>query len=152
MQVQTDVCERRQSQLAKIVQQLLMGSERLLTAMDNVYERVKGFYANGQLTVADYEELNDAVAVAQTEAQGSVAALTEEFEFDCDNPSLGDQVFAFRESVADTRQTLKDYQAQLVALISSLRAAAADEAEAITDHVDDANETNDINRKEEDDA
>lgn len=153
-QVQADVCERREDQLARMVPRLSTGSERLLAAMDNVYERVQGFYASGQLTVANYQELDEAVAAAQTEATASVEGLTEEFEFefDCDNPSLGDQMFAFRESVADTRETLKDYRTQLVALISSLRAAAAEETEAATDQVDETNEADDINREEENDA
>lgn len=158
-QIQADQCERRQEQLAQRIPRLATSSERLLEVLDNTYDRVQGFYNSGQLTVANYEELNEAVAAAQAEAAGSVAGLTEDFafEFDCDNPSVGDQMFAFRESVSETRELLKAYRAELVVLISSMRAAAAEQRDASDDDQsdDDATEGNDEasdNNEEEGDA
>ncbi len=140
-QVLQDVCERRETKLNALVPRLANQSTRVLSAIDGVYERVQGFYDSGQLTVVDYDEQNDAISEAQTEAQAAVEVATSyEFEFDCDNPSLGDQLFAFREAVTEARDALKTYRSELVGLISSLRAAAAEDATA-DDSGDDTSES-----------
>jgi hypothetical protein len=127
-------------------------------AIDGVYERVQGFYESGQLTVTDYDAQNSAVAEAQAEAQAAVEVATAyEFEFDCENPSLGDQLFGFREAITEARDALKAYRSELVGLISSLRAAAAEDAGAVGDQIEpetEAGEENDgeeTNESEEDD-
>lgn len=147
-QVLQDVCERRQEQLNARVPQLANQSTRLLGAMDNIYERVQEFYESGQLTVDEYEALNTSVSDAQMNAEASVQVVTSyEFMLDCDNPSVGDQLYGFREAVTEAREELKTYRAELVGLISSLRAAAAagQDSEASTEP-----ETERIEENEED--
>ncbi|CAN5711062.1 hypothetical protein BH23PAT2_BH23PAT2_05210 [soil metagenome] len=125
-QVRADVCERRQEQLAQLIPRLANQSSRLNGVIDDIYVRVQGFYESGQLTVDDYETLNNNVANARAEAQVAVEVVaTYEFEFDCENTSVGDQLVGFRESVAEARTALKAYRNELVTLISSLRAEAA---------------------------
>lgn len=127
-QVRQDVCERRENRISALIPRLANQSTRVLSAIDSVYERVQGFYGSGQLAVENYDELDQAVANAQLAAQSAVQATSGyEFTFDCDNPSVGDQLFGFRESVTDTREELKVYRSELVTLISSLRSAAAEE-------------------------
>ena len=126
-EVRVDVCERRQDQLAQLIPRLANQSARLNGVIDDIYARVQGFYESGQLTVEDYDVLNTNVAAAQAEAATAVeVAASYEFELDCDNPSVGDQLVGFRESVADARGALKAYRVELVTLISSLRAEAAE--------------------------
>ncbi len=155
-QVQADVCERRQDQLNQVLPRLATQSTRLAANMDTIYERVQGFYESGQLTVPNYDELDEAVAASQAEAQAAVELVTTyEFELDCDNPSLGDQMFTFRESVAEAREALKQYRTDLVTLISSLRAAAAEQAEgteteADEDETGDENDVDGVEEEEED--
>lgn len=147
-QVRQDVCERRQEHFSTLIPKLANQSTRLASTIDNVYERVQGFYESGQLTVADYDERNAAVTAAQADAQAAVEVVAAyEFEFDCENPSVGDQLFGFREAVTEARQALKDYRTELVGLISSMRAAAAEQQ---TDATDDADAI--IEEEEEDDA
>ncbi len=155
-QVLQDVCERRQEQVSRLVPRLANQSTRLASAMDNVYERVQDFHETGQLTVENYDELNGAVADAQANAVAAVEVVVGyEFEFDCGNPSLGDQTFAFRSAVAEAREALKDYRANLVNLISSMRSAAAEQAEAgqpeeETDDTSDIEETEGVEEEEAD--
>lgn len=157
-QVQTDVCERRQEQLNRVLPRLATQSTRLAATMDTIYERVQGFYESGQLTVENYDELNKAVAASQTEALAAVELVTSnEFELDCDNPSLGGQMFTFRESVSEAREALKRYRSDLVLLISSLRAAAAEQAEATEagdaeEQTDTENNVEEVDEEEEEDA
>ena len=157
-QVQAEVCERRQDQIDRMLPRLASQSTRLAANMDTIYERVQGFYESGQLTVPNFDELDEVVAASQTEVQASVEVVaTYEFELDCDNPSLGDQMYGFRESVAEAREALKQYRSDLVTLISSLRAAAAEQAEVEPRDLDDeegANGENDVDgvSEEEEDA
>ena len=130
-QVMQDVCERRQEQFSQLIPRLSNQSTRILAAMDGVYERVDGFYESGQLTVADYESRNEAVQAAQDHAAAAVQVVVGyDFTFDCDNPSLGNQLFGFREAVSEAREALGSYRVALVDLIQSMRAAAAENAEA----------------------
>ncbi len=139
-QVRSDVCERRQDQASQLVPRLANQTTRLLATIDGVHERVQGFYETGQLTVANYDDLNDSVLLAQADAQAAAEVVVNyEFEFDCENPSLGNQTFAFRSAVSEAREALKEYRAQLVTLISSLRAAAAEQNEARVEENDDTN-------------
>lgn len=141
-QVRQDICERREQQVSRLIPRLSNGSSRVLGSIDSVYERVQSFYDDGQLTVENYDELNDAVAAARMKATAAVEAVsTNGFTLDCDNPSVGDQLFGFRESVADTRDELKTYRAELVNLISSLRSAAAEQVSDVDE--EEADETND---------
>ncbi len=141
-QVRQDVCERREQQVSRLIPRLSNGSSRVLGSIDSVYERVQSFYDDGQLTVENYDELNDAVAAARMNATAAVEAVPAyDFTFDCDNPSVGDQLFGFRESVADTRDELKTYRAELVNLISSLRSAAAEQTSDVDE--EEADETGD---------
>lgn len=128
--IQQEVCERRQEKLAAVMPRLATGATSTKNALDTMYARVQGFYADGQLTVANYDELNANVAAAKADAETVLAAVeTYEFELDCENPNVGEQLDGFRSSVTEARESLKAYRTQLVALISAMRAEAAEQAE-----------------------
>lgn len=137
LSVREDVCERRAERMQENIPRLARSSAQLLEVMDRMYERVQEFYASGQLTVDDYEELSESVEIAQADAQTSVEVVGNfVFEFDCDSPGLGQQLEGFRQAVRGAREELKVYRTELVALISALRAEAAestnnDEAEEV---------------------
>lgn len=137
--IKQEVCERRQERLQTVMPRLATGATSVKNSLDTVYERVQGFYNDGQLTVSNYDELNGNVAAAKADAEVALAAVESyQFELDCDNPNVGEQLDGFRTLVSDTRDSLKNYREQLVALISSMKAAAAEEAES---NPDDTNAT-----------
>lgn len=141
-QIKASVCERRQEQLQRRIFQLASQSNRLLGVIDSTYERVDTFYETNQLTVQNYDVLSERVQAAQEEAYGAVESVASyEFDFDCEDTSAGDQTYAFRLSVGEARDSLKAYRAELVALISSMRSAAADESSE--NEVSDAGAVND---------
>lgn len=123
-----EVCERRSERLQAVIPRLSTSSTTLQTTMDKMYERVQDFYDNGQLTVDNYEELNANVLSAQAESAAAVEAVrTFEFELDCEEAGVGQQLDGFREAVGQARDELKSYRAALVAFISALRAEAAED-------------------------
>lgn len=129
--IQQDVCQRRQERLASVMPRLTTGASSNKKVLDLMYERVQGFYADGQLTVANYDELDGNVAAAKADAETVLAAIESyEFELDCENPNVGEQLDGFRSSITAARESLKAYRTQLVALISAMRAEAAENSAA----------------------
>ena len=127
-QVRQDVCERQQDRLEEVLPRMATSAVRLLDVMDNMFERVEGFYGSGQLTVDNYEELANEVDEAQVNAQSAVEALEGyEVELDCDQPGLGTQLDGYRQLVGEARDDLRDYRDALVGLIQALRAEAAED-------------------------
>lgn len=129
-EVRFEVCERRQERLQQRISQLTTRSTRLLGVIDTMYARVQGFYDSGKVLVDDYEQLNDQVAIAQEDALASVeAAASYSFDVDCEDRSVGDQMYAFRTAVSQARESLKTYRTTLVTLISSMRTASDEQAD-----------------------
>ncbi|CAN5663464.1 hypothetical protein BH23PAT1_BH23PAT1_2760 [soil metagenome] len=129
--IQQEVCERRQQNLERAIPRLATGATSVKNAIDTVYERVQGFYESNQLTVDNYAEHVENIEAAKVNADAALTVVNEyQFELDCDNPNVGEQLAAYREAIADARESLKEYRTELVNLISDLRAEAAQNQEA----------------------
>lgn len=125
-QIEQEVCERRQQTLTDVMPRLAQGATSVKQSMDTVYSRVVGFYESGQLTVENYDELVGNVEAAKANAESAIATVDQyQFELDCDNPNVGEQLDGFRLAVEGARDALKEYQSALVDLISAMRAAAS---------------------------
>jgi|GEM_PF-1504169 hypothetical protein len=151
-QIKQDVCERRQERLESTLPRLATSATRVQGVIDTMYERVAGFYEDGQLTVDNYDELIDDIEKARVEAETATTAVNEfELELDCENQNVGEQLDGFRTAVREARDGLKDYRTALVSLISSLRAEAtetssedsAEEVEESENETETENETED---------
>lgn len=149
-EVQQRVCEQRQERLQDIIPRLGTSAVRLKDVMDDIYDKVQGFYEDGPLTVENYDELADEVDSAQAEAHAAVTVVEDyQFELDCDEPGVGQQLDGFRQAVTEARDELKNYRTALVELISSLRAEAADgEEETSQQDGDDSDDTEDEDEDE----
>lgn len=129
-QIEQDVCERRQQVFTSVMPRLAQGATSVKQSMDTVYSRVVGFYVSGQLTVENYDELVGDVEAAKANAESAITTIDQyQFELDCDNPNVGEQLDGFRLAVGGARDALKAYQGELVDLISAMRAAASLEQE-----------------------
>lgn len=130
-EARTKACETRKEKVASSMNRISNQANRLIGVMDSFYEKAQGFYDKGQLTIANYEELSAAVTTARQTAVLEVTSLSElDAEIDCDNPDVAVNVAVFKDSTQAARTALRDYRTSLVALISSMRAAAATEKEA----------------------
>lgn len=138
-------CEKQVAKIHEIMQRLSGQANRHLGVMDSFYERVKGFYDKGQLTVGNYVELTANVDEAKAAAETEVAALQEQtVEIDCSDPETIVDVRAYRNGVGTVKSSLKDYRKSLVALISAMRSAAAEEkadSEGSDDDLENATES-----------
>lgn len=140
-QVAQEVCERRSERLQAVIPRLATSSTTLQASIDKMYERVQGFYESGQLTVNNYEELNANVLSAQADSAAAVEAVsTFEFELDCEEAGVGQQLDGFREAVGQARDALNSYRSALVDLISSLRAEAAGQSAAGNENQSEVND------------
>lgn len=132
-QILSDVCERREQHLNQLIPRLSNNATTLLGVMDTIYERVQGFYETGQLTVANYDGLKANADAAQIEAAAAVQTLADyEFDLNCDNAEAGNKMESFRLAANEAKEELKAYRTELVALISALRAEAAESSEEAT--------------------
>lgn len=126
-QVATERCEQRQAVIERIIPRLANGANTVFDRIDSVYMKIVGFYEDGQLTVSNYEELVDAIELSRANAEEAVAVIGEfEFELDCEENGVGQQLDGYRTAIAEARDELKLYRADVVELISSLRAEAAE--------------------------
>lgn len=127
-ELKLDICQRRQARIQNSITRISDRASRIKGVIDRMFVRVQGFYAEGQLTVENYEELETNVETAQADAEASIAALESYvFTLNCEDPNAASQLANFREAVNETKTELKDYRKALVELISSMRAAAAEE-------------------------
>lgn len=152
-EVQQRVCEQRQERLQDIIPRLGTSAVRLRDVMDDIYDKVQGFYEDGPLTVENYDELADEVDSAQVDAHAAVEVVEDyEFELDCEEPGVGQQLDGFRQAVTEAREELKSYRAALVELISSLRAEAADGEEETSEQDGDDTDTDEDEDEEEEEV
>lgn len=128
LELQQDRCERREAKLQAALPRLSKNATTIKGSIDKVYDRVQGFYADGQLTVSNYQELTDEIELAKANAESSLEALaTYELEVDCQDKRIGAQLDGFRTAVKGVREDLKAYRKSVVALVSALRAEAAED-------------------------
>ncbi len=138
--IKQDVCENRKARVQNRITNLARSANNVKGVLDRMYDRVQGFYEDGQLTVSNYEALIDAIELAKAESEASLEALDSyEFTVDCANSTVAEQVDSYRAAAVLARQDLKDYRKALVDLISSLRSehAKANQTEGSDDSSDD---------------
>lgn len=129
-EVQQQVCERKEDQLQQVIPRLATQSRALKDAIDQVYDNVQGFVENEQVVVEDYEAHTESIDAAQADAEAAVQVVENyEFELDCENPNIGQQLDGFRLAVEEARQELKTYRDELVKLIQEMRAEEANNSE-----------------------
>lgn len=138
-------CERNRAKLVRSMERLTGQAERHLSVISAFQTKVEDFYASGQLTVENYEELHDAVVEAQGVASSNVEALeTVEVDIDCNDSEIATVVGLYRVIANDTKNALKEYRRSLVDLISAMRAEAAE----TSDDTATENESEDENEQE----
>ena len=145
-EARTAACEKRQTKIVSAMSRISTQASKHVETFDKIYKRVQGFYAKGQLTVANYDELNTAVTEAQANATLEASVLSElNVEIDCENPDVAGTVAAYRDNTTTAKEALKTYRSTLVELISSLKAEAANKNSNTTEdtdsNTDDSSET-----------
>ncbi len=144
-------CERRLSKITSTMERLSSKADNLQGVIDSKYAKVQDFVTNKQLNDPDYDNLNAAVAEAQAASLVEIAALSElNVEIDCTDPEVTVSVSAFKDSASAAKESLRTYRQALVSLISSLRAAVADENNG--DNSSDSENSDSSDEADEDDS
>jgi chromosome segregation ATPase len=124
LQIKEAACERAEAKLNTTITRVSNNANKIKSVIDKKYERVQEFYASGQLTTPDYDELVAAIELSKANAEASQEALESYVvEIDCTSEEAGGQLDAFRSAAAQTKEDLKTYRKDLVALISALQSA-----------------------------
>ncbi|PSO44347.1 hypothetical protein BRC21_01560 [Candidatus Saccharibacteria bacterium SW_7_54_9] len=130
-EVKQEVCKRKKEQLQRVIPKLATQATALKDAIDRVYDNVQGFVESEQVVVSDYEAKKASVDEAQAEAAAAVGVV-EYYQFElenCGDPHVGQRLDGFHLAVTQAREALHVYRDELVALIQSMRAQEADNAD-----------------------
>lgn len=133
-----EACERRVAKIEQSMSRFTGLAQKKIKVIDSFHEKVQKFYESGQLTVRDFDELNEAVVDARLTAEIEVAALEElEVDIDCEDPEVVTSVRAYKATAIQAKDSLKAYRSSLVGLISAMRSAASQE-DSQDDHTEES--------------
>lgn len=126
--LKVEVCERKKLKLSQDIPKIKQGALSVKKSIDNMYEKVLAFYETSRLTVSNYSELVGQTETAKIDSEAALMTLESyDFNIDCNEPELVNQLAAFKLAVGDARQSLFDYRQALVDLISAMRASSSTE-------------------------
>lgn len=127
LRVRQEVCEQKRTRLQTSTQTMYRGAESVRKGLDTMYDRVVAFYGNGQLTVADFETKIKAIERTKEDVNQQMITLQtrEQSEVDCADAKTASRLEGDRLAGQGVKDTLKQYQTELVNLISSMRSASA---------------------------
>lgn len=121
-----NVCEHRQKAVNLRNGRIKAVMQKHLDFMDTIFERVQTFVNSKELEVEDYEDLIDAVRMAQAEARTAVDEFVDNRPptLDCEDETVIDDIRPMRNSVAQTVKALKSYRQALQELLQAVKTAA----------------------------
>ena len=118
-------CTARKTNLTKRMANSVSQAKRHKDVIDKFYTKVKAFYTQKNLNVANYADLTAAADTAQNNAQTSIDALSVlDVNVDCSSQTVAASVSAFQTAVQSTRDSLKTYRKSLVDLITAMKGAS----------------------------
>ncbi|NCU40665.1 hypothetical protein EOL73_02830 [Candidatus Saccharibacteria bacterium] len=131
LKVRQEICEQKRTRLQSSTQKMYQGAESVKKNLDKMYERAVNFYANGdgQLTVPDFEQKIQKLELIKQLATNQMTALQtrEGSDIDCADAKTAARLEGDRLAGQEVKSMLKQYQTELVDLISSMRSASATE-------------------------
>jgi|GEM_PF-2121088 len=119
-------CTARKTNLQNRLNNATSAAQRHKDTFDNIYTKIKNFYTNKKLNVANYNTLTTAADKAQQDAADQIAALKGlDITVDCTQAdSLATNLTAFQTAEKSTRDSLKSYRKSLVDIITALHGAS----------------------------
>lgn len=117
-------CENRTASYKKRMEGIAQRSERRSEVFNKISERVQAFTIEKNVTVPNYQQLLDDVALksdALKEAQAF--AKDNASEFKCDGDNAKTNVALFKESIAAEHKAFKEYKESIKNLIKAVKKA-----------------------------
>lgn len=127
--VRQEVCEQKRIRLQTATQTMYQGAESVKKSLDTMYDRAVAFYNDGQLTVSDFEQRIEKLALTKQLATNQMTALQtrDGSDVDCADAKTASRLEGDRLAGQAVKTQLKQYRTELVDLISSMRSASATE-------------------------
>jgi hypothetical protein len=117
------VCEQRKTKITAILNRSVTRGERQLELFTTIANRVKAFYINKNLSLANYEELVAAVDTAKTDAQATLETLKGLTAFDCNAEDPKGDAEAFKLAQKALNEDLKSYRTAVKDLIVGVKSS-----------------------------
>lgn len=119
-----ELCQAREQRITSTMEQMTSRGDKHYDVFTKIADRVKAFYTDKKLTVANYDALTaevDAKAQAVEAAIASTKSVGSVFTCNNDNPKVSSAAFrdAFKAQVA----ALKDYRTSIKNLIVAVKSA-----------------------------
>ena len=126
-----ELCQAREQRITSTMEQMTGRGEKHYEVFTKIADRVKAFYTDKKLTVANYDALTaevDAKAQAVEAAIASTKSVGTVFTCNSDNPKIASTAFrdAFKAQVA----ALKEYRTAIKNLIVAVKSAQSDTAQS----------------------
>lgn len=121
------LCEAREKNITSIMNRAITRAQNQVKLFDTIAERVKAFYADKGVVLANYDELVAAIDQAKAEVESDIEVL-KTLSFSCDSDDPKAEVEAFKDGLENIRQSLKDYRTTVKDLIVGVKSAQGDES------------------------
>lgn len=126
-----DVCKKREARINAIINKTAAQAEKHLAVFEKIEDRVKAFYTDRQLSVANYDVLVAAVDEKHTSAVAAVEGLKTN-DFSCDTTDATNPSGIVKDLALSKNDALKEYRSALKDLISAVKSAASSTDDSTT--------------------
>lgn len=136
------VCEKRLSKITRSMEKMQTRGESQLAVFTKIADRTKAFYEQKQRTVANYNDLVDAVDEQKSAAELAIAAGNEaiaDFSCDADDPAAIKDLF--KAQLKDQIAALKAYKTAVKDLIVGVKSAQGQTSRSQTTEAESESET-----------
>lgn len=118
------VCEKHQTRINNLMTGMNTRRQNAFDRISQVSEAVQSYYANNELSVANYDELLATVTAAKAAAEAGLTAQQSAPKLDCAGEQPKADLSDFKTKRADSIDAMKEYRTAVKALVQAVRAAA----------------------------
>lgn len=127
-----ETCQKRQAQINSIIQKSNDHSQKHLAVFEKIEARVKAFYEDKKLNVANFDTLvaNVDIKHAAAVAEVNVASTT---SFSCDNTDATNPGSVVKDLMNSKNDAIKEYRTALKDLIVAIKGASSSTSDNSTE-------------------
>ena len=125
-EIKKKICEKHESKINDLITRMNANREKAFDRISQVSEAVQSYYADKNLSVADYTDLVAAVEAAKDAAKEALTAQQSAPKLRCDGDAPKADMSEFRTKHSDSIDALKEYRSAVKALVKAIKEAAND--------------------------
>lgn len=120
------ICEKHETKINDLIARINTRREKAFDRITEVSEAVQSYYADKNLSTADYDDLVAAVEAAEEAAQAALTTQLSAPKLRCDGEAPKADMSEFRTKHSDSVDALKEYRDAVKALVRAVKEAAKD--------------------------